>query len=572
MLRGELEGFRDEPPSSEARRKVIDGCVERLQGVLRQLPAALTQSRLAGISTRIAVHFFVEKSLNRFCARVLDEVIQQVGAGTGAFVLFRGDRAEAEVVAARDAHEKSLPPDKVRVSRTILARIVDGQDSVLVEDALADRRLRQVESVQDLSLRSILAVPLRVQQYLAGAIHLENETPTRAFGEQDLDLLLGVGRLVAIYLNAFLRFDEEVSARKRIYDEIKGKTHFDGIVGSSSGFLHLLDMVAQVGPSDATVLIEGENGTGKELIARAIHRLSRRANRPMVVVNCAAIPENLLESELFGHEKGAFTGASEKRLGRFEQADGTTLFLDEIAELSPALQVKLLRFLQEREVTPVGSTKTRHVDVRLIAATNRDVKAIVESGEFRQDLYYRLLVVPMTVPPLRERLADVPLMVDHFVQVFALQSGRAAPQIDREVYEALQQYSWPGNVRELENLVQRLVILCRKGRIEIGDVPQHVVAAGRAVLALDKNPFREFVDNVPGYYEELQRVKRHIQGISHTYSQKLEDRFVDSILKRAAGNISRAARESGMHRTLIHRNLRARGLLRDSDKDEDAWA
>jgi transcriptional regulator with GAF, ATPase, and Fis domain len=533
--------------------------LELLEKDFRELAPLLTQSRLADLATRLAVHFFVEKAMSRFCERTLDEIVAEAGAGTGAVVLFGATPAEAQIVAARDAQGQSLSPEQVRISRTILARIVEGEDSILIEDALSDAALGRERSVQDLALRSVLAIPLRVQEYLAGAIYLENERLSGAFGEEERALLLGLGRLVTIYLNAFLRMDEEVAARRRIYDEIKGKTHFDGIVGSTPDFLQLLDTVAQVGPSDATVVVEGESGTGKELIARALHRSSRRAGKPMVTVNCAAIPETLMESELFGHEKGAFTGAFDRKFGRFEQADGSTLFLDEVGELSLAVQAKLLRFLQNREVTRLGATRTFKIDVRLIAATSREVQNMVKRGEFREDLFYRLYVVPIRVPPLRERVLDIPLLTDHFSRVFALASGRETPEIDPEVYEVFQRYAWPGNVRELENLMHRLVILCRGGSIQVADLPEHIQAAARAKLEIEKNPFRKFLDQVPVNYKELLRQRKQMQEIANHYAQKLQDKFIDNILEKAGGNISRAAELSGIHRTLIHRNLAARG-------------
>jgi transcriptional regulator with GAF, ATPase, and Fis domain len=533
--------------------------LELLERDFRELAPLVTQSRLADLATRLAVHFFVEKAMSRFCERTLDEIVAEAGAGTGAVVLFGATPAEARIVAARDAQGQSLSPEQVRISRTILARIVEGEDSILIEDALSDAALGRERSVQDLALRSVLAIPLRVQEYLAGAIYLENERLSGAFGEEERALLLGLGRLVTIYLSAFLRMDEEVAARRRIYDEIKGKTHFDGIVGSTPDFLQLLDTVAQVGPSDATVVVEGESGTGKELIARALHRSSRRAAKPMVTVNCAAIPETLMESELFGHEKGAFTGAFDRKFGRFEQADGSSLFLDEVGELSLAVQAKLLRFLQNREVTRLGGTRTFKIDVRLIAATSRDVQNMVKRGEFREDLFYRLYVVPIRVPPLRERVLDIPLLTDHFSRVFALASGRATPEIDPEVYDVFQRYAWPGNVRELENLMHRLVILCRGGSIQVADLPEHIQAAARARLEIEKNPFRKFLDQVPVNYKELLRQRKQMQEIANHYAQKLQDKFIDNILEKAGGNISRAAELSGIHRTLIHRNLAARG-------------
>jgi formate hydrogenlyase transcriptional activator len=243
-------------------------------------------------------------------------------------------------------------------------------------------------------------------------------------------------------------------------EEIDRSSMFEEIVGSCKPVRQVLKQVEKVAPSDSTVLILGETGTGKELIARALHRRSKRANRAFVRVNCAAIPQSLIASELFGHEKGAFTGALQRRLGRFEAADSGTLFLDEIGDLPMETQIALLRVLQEREFERVGSNQPIAVDVRLIAATNRDLPAAVTAGTFRQDLFYRLNVFPITVPPLRERAEDIPLLVKYFVARFAKGTGKNIRQISKDTLEILRTYSWPGNIRELQNVVERAVILC----------------------------------------------------------------------------------------------------------------
>ena len=238
---------------------------------------------------------------------------------------------------------------------------------------------------------------------------------------------------------------------------------FEQVIGKSPALETVLEQVERVAPTDSTVLIQGETGTGKELIAHAIHNLSSRCGRPFVRLNCAAIPLDLLESELFGHEKGAFTGAIAQKIGRFELADKGTLFLDEVGDIPPALQPKLLRVLQEQEFERLGSTRTHHVDVRLVAATNRDLAEMVNRGQFRNDLYYRLNVFPVQLPPLRERLEDIPALVMHFAEIFGRRMGRQIKHIPEETMSALNSYEWPGNIRELQNLVERAVILSRDG-------------------------------------------------------------------------------------------------------------
>ena len=267
--------------------------------------------------------------------------------------------------------------------------------------------------------------------------------------------------------NAAREMDELQRQNSYLREEIQSVHNFEEIVGASPSLRRVLEQVSLVAATDSSVLVYGETGTGKELIARAIHARSGRKDRPLVKVNCAALPAGLVESELFGHEKGAFTGATERRIGRFELAHGGTIFLDEVGELSPEVQVKLLRVLQERELERVGGSRTVKVDVRVIAATNRDLPGAVGSGAFRQDLYYRLNVFPVTVPPLRERPEDIPLLVHYFVARYVAKIGRRISRVPKETMERLATYAWPGNVRELENVVERAVILSPGSDLEV---------------------------------------------------------------------------------------------------------
>ncbi len=251
--------------------------------------------------------------------------------------------------------------------------------------------------------------------------------------------------------------------------EIQLTHNFEDIICQSEVFKDVLRHVEQVASTDATVLVLGETGTGKELIVRAVHSISARQDRPLVKVNCAALPANLIESELFGHEKGAFTGALARKIGRFELANGGTIFLDEIGELPLDLQIKLLRVLQEKEFERLGNPKTISVDVRVIAATNRDLEQAIEKGTFREDLFYRLNVFPIHIPPLRKRKEDIPLLVNHFVQKYSTKVGKRIDTVSQNVMERLQAYQWPGNVRELENILERAVIISRGTRLELGD-------------------------------------------------------------------------------------------------------
>ena len=281
---------------------------------------------------------------------------------------------------------------------------------------------------------------------------------------------------------SYIDLNEQLEASQR---NAEGGNAFEGIVGSSQSLCEVLDQVRTVAPTDSTVLIEGETGTGKELFAHAIHMQSRRRSRPFVKLNCAAIPLGLLESELFGHEKGAFTGAVTQKLGRFEAANGGTLFLDEIGDMPLELQAKLLRVLQEQEFERVGGTYTRRVDVRIVAATNQDLAGLVADKQFRMDLYYRLNVFPITIPPLRLRLDDIPMLVAHFAQKFGERMSKHISRIAKNAMDTLMRYPWPGNVRELQNFIERAVILTKGDVLQIPPLPSRMINRAEPVTLRD---------------------------------------------------------------------------------------
>src|SRR6266566_2765323 len=314
-------------------------------------------------------------------------------------------------------------------------------------------------------VRSYLIVPLIARDRAIGAVLLASFEPHR-YALEDVPFLEGVARQIALAVENMRAYEEIARLRARLeeenrylQEEIKTEHNFEEITGQSPGMKQVFKMIETVAPTDATVLIIGETGTGKELVARALHNLSSRRHQALVKVNCAALPAGLIESELFGHEKGAFTGALTRRIGRFELAHGGTLFLDEIGDLPLELQPKLLRVLQEGEFERVGGHQTIRVDVRVIAATNRDLEQAIQGGTFRADLYYRLSVVPIRLPPLRERAGDIPLLVGYFAQKHGTRLGKRIPSLLPASLHVLEAYPWPGNVRELENVVERAVIL-----------------------------------------------------------------------------------------------------------------
>ena len=277
-----------------------------------------------------------------------------------------------------------------------------------------------------------------------------------------------------IIVEKALKFKNLEEENIRLKKELKGKYHYKNIVGTSQAIKKIYDLIEKVSDTDGTVLITGASGTGKELIARSIHYNSQRSDKPLVVINCGAVPEALLESELFGHEKGAFTGAYKKRIGRFEMANGGTVFLDEIGEMSPALQIKLLRVLQEQQFERVGGTKTIHVDLRFIAATNKNLTTAINMEKFREDLYYRLNVIPIKVPSLKQRRSDIPLLIDFFLKKFQKTKKQKMTGFSQSAMDSMWAYDWPGNVRELENVIKRLTILCEGPVVNIDDLPENI--------------------------------------------------------------------------------------------------
>jgi two-component system, NtrC family, response regulator AtoC len=320
-----------------------------------------------------------------------------------------------------------------------------------------------------------------------------------------------------------------------LHRQLDSKFGLESIIGDSPAMQEVFEIVQQVASSRATVLLQGESGTGKELIAKAIHQLSPRAKQPMVSVHCAALAPTLLESELFGHEKGAFTGAHERRVGRIEQAQGGTLFLDEIGEIDPSIQIKLLRFLGERTFERVGSNKTLTADVRLVVATNKNLEEMVKAGTFRDDLFFRLNVVKIQLPPLRGRAGDIPLLAQSFLREFAKENGKAISEFTADALELLLNYSWPGNVRELRSAIERAVVLCRGEKITARDLPDSV-RAGPAVSGSDPQPM-------------LER-----DGLTVTEAEK---QLIIRALKETKGNRTLAAKKIGMSRRTLHRKLHA---------------
>jgi two-component system response regulator AtoC len=361
--------------------------------------------------------------------------------------------------------------------------------------------------------------------------------------KQGADDYLAKGRMQIDELEAriarALKFRSLESENQTLKQQLDKKFGLENIIGESEPMQRVMDIVRQVAPARATVLIHGESGTGKELLAKAIHQLSPRSVKPMVTVHCAALSPTLLESELFGHEKGAFTGAHERRIGRFEQAEGGTLFLDEIGEVDETTQVKLLRFLGERSFERVGGNKTLSADVRIVVATNKNLKELVEKGEFREDLYFRLNVVELWAPPLRERLDDVPILALYFLREFAIENAKSISDFTADALEAMIRYDWPGNVRELRTAIEHAVVLSKNEMIQLTDLPHSVQSRG-------------IIQN------EVQ-MNQPIIGKGVTL-EEAEKQLIIRTIKECSGNRTAAAKKIGISRRTLHRKLHRYGL------------
>jgi len=383
------------------------------------------------------------------------------------------------------------------------------------------------ESLVMRRVESVLAVPLEIFDRLLGVIYLEITNPDRHFDEWHLQLLTAVGGIAGPALESARQLESLEAENERLLEEMSLEHN---MVGESPRMREVFQFIQRAAPSDATVLINGESGTGKELIARAIHRASLRAHKPFVALNCAAMPENLLESELFGHERGAFTGAIAQKKGKLEVAEGGTIFLDEIGDMAPLLQAKLLRVLQEREFERVGGTKTIKMDVRILAATNRNLEEASKGGGFRHDLYFRLNVVSVRAPSLRDRREDIPLLALYFTKKYAARAKRPVSGISADARSCLQQYDWPGNVRELENAIERAVVLGSSDLILPEDLPEAL---------LEHAPLGS--SGLPGFHDGVREAKKQL---------------IQTALDQTDGNITEAARRLGLHPNYLHRLMR----------------
>ena len=458
--------------------------------------------------------------------QLLGMIFDVIPAERGAILL--GEDIAQDISSAVTWDKQSGPKQPVRVSRTVLRHVLRDSAALLVNNASADRALREAESLVGAQVHSILCAPLASSRKTFGAIYLDSRNPSSRFDEGHLKLLTSIAGMAAMALANLQRIEHLKKEAQRLQAALDGEHN---IVGESIATRKLLLLIAKVAQSDSTVLLYGESGTGKELAARAIHRASDRRDGPFLAINCAAIPEALLESELFGYEKGAFTGAVAQKKGQIEIANGGSLFLDEIGELAAGMQAKLLRVIQEREFTRVGGSRPVPVNLRVIAATNRDLNAAVKAGTFRQDLYYRLNVVSITLPSLRDRRDDIPLLASYFAAKCGVRCKRRVSGISPEAQRCLQQYDWPGNIRELENTIERAIVLGSSEVIVVEDLPESVLEQSALTSEATPTTFQAAV-------------------------LQLKKQLIINAVKEAGGNYTQAAKRLGLEPHYLHRLMR----------------
>jgi transcriptional regulator with GAF, ATPase, and Fis domain len=465
------------------------------------------------------------RGLEELQKKLLELLFEVVPAERGAILLADEEPGEFRSMIGMDRYGKL--DEAVKVSRTIAQQVLKEGVALLSNGSGEGEVTNAPESLIASATSSVLCVPLVMLDRTLGIIYLDTSEPATQFDNDHLQLVSAIAGITAVAIENARHVQWLESENQRLRADIAIEHN---MVGESQPMRHVYQFISKVAPTDSTVLLSGETGTGKELVARAIHQNSKRADKPFMGVNCAALAESLLESELFGHEKGAFTGALVQKKGRLEVADGGTVFLDEIGELSPTLQVKLLRVLQEREFERVGGTRTIRVDIRVVVATNQDLEQAIVQGTFRQDLYYRLNVVKLELPPLSQRPEDIPLLASYFATKYADKCNRRVTGISPEAKARLIGYDWPGNVRELENAIERAVVLGTTEMILLEDLPEAVLESE----VLTGSP-------VTKYHEAVAETKKQI---------------IVNAMEQADGNYTEAARFLGVHPNYLHRLIR----------------
>ena len=454
---------------------------------------------LVEISEALAQALDLEKALSS----ILGVLHESLNMERGTVTLVDPGSNELHIEVAHGLSREEKERGRYKIGEGITGRVVETGLPMIVEDIGSEPLfLNKTKARKDLKDRkfAFLCVPVKVGNRVVGALSVDHLFKTDVSHDEDVKLLTVIASMVgqAVRLRELAEKDKQavVSENIKLKQELKGRYKFGNIIYSSAAMENVLSSASQVAESQMTVLIRGESGTGKELVASAIHYSSSRANKPFIKVACAALPDTLLESELFGYERGAFTGALERKAGRFELASGGTIFLDEIGDMSLSTQVKLLRVLQEKEFERLGGTQTIKVDVRVICATHRNLEDMVRNGKFREDLFYRINVFPVMLPPLRDRKEDIPLLCAHFIELFNKENNKKVKGLSKAALNALMAYNWPGNIRELENAMERGVVLCQKELITPAELPPAFGSPTNVDLPLSATSLPEIVESI----------------------------------------------------------------------------
>jgi transcriptional regulator with GAF, ATPase, and Fis domain len=503
------------------------------------------------------------KKLSSVLDIIIDSAIEITKAQRG-FLMLKDEGPDLFIEIARNFEKENLDNNDIEISRSIIEKVISSGKLILVHNACTDKRFKMHHSVQKLSLKSVLCMPLKNHEVTQGAIYLDNKLSTGLFREEDIQLLETISAQASLAINNAkllelleskneaihklnqeleIQIDEQREEMEEVKEELKRKEvelkeryHYDKLIGKSAQMQYIYNILDRVSTSTLPVVIYGESGTGKELVAKALHYNSPCSSARFVSENCASIPETLLESELFGFKRGSFTGADRDREGLFKLADGGTLFLDEIGDMSFSMQAKILRVLQENEIRPIGAKEAIGVNVRIIAATNRDLKKMISEGFFREDLYYRLNVIQINLPPLRERLEDIPLLIEHLLDRITLEQKEKKKTIDRRAMRFLLEYDWPGNVRELENVLERAFVLSEKDRITMESLGDNIT-------------------------------RRHRFLSHHELFKNAERIMIEKVLLATGGDKSKAALEIGWNRQKLYRRMKVLGIPLDFGKN-----
>src|SRR5437762_4352249 len=521
---GHLVRWDDSDPLTQSAKHLLtETLLHPTEQILVTDPAHERMARDLGVVLRIATRINQLRHTQELVREILDAIFEIIPVDRGAILLGRGEK-DFSSVYAKHRDQQNQP---VRVSRTVVERVMRERVAVLTNDIQTSESLKSADSLMAAQISSLMCAPLIVVEKLLGAIYLDTSDPIVGFDEAHLQLLAGIAGMAAVSLENARQIEwlEDENSRLRSTLAIE-----HNMIGESPAAQEVYRFIQRVAPAKSAVLICGESGTGKELAAHAIHANSPRAAQPYVPINCAALTETLLESELFGHEKGAFTGAIGRKHGKLEVAHGGTVFLDEIGEMTMAMQSRLLRFLQDHKIERLGSTRSIELDVRIIAATNRNLEEAIKTGGFREDLYHRLNVVKVTMPPLRDRREDVPLLASYFTMKYANECKRSVTGITPEARALLQTYDWPGNIRELENAIERAVVLGSAETIGIEDLPRRVLDLADGGSHLPVN-----------YNDAVKDAKRQI---------------IMAALAQSQGNYTEAAKALGIHPNNLHRIIR----------------